>query len=138
MRAADEELRPSAFALHPCEPNPFQHSTRIRFDLPRPTTVRLEVFDLQGRRLATLASGALPVGFHSREWDGRKDAGGHVRPGVYLYRLIAGEYRSQKKLIVLKRGVPSPGHAAPGCRRASPRAVRTRRPMVLKAICGRA
>lgn len=101
LRPQIDEARPRAFALHPAEPNPFTHATRIRFDLPRPTRVRLDVFDLQGRRVATLAKGTLSAGFHEREWNGRGDAVARVAPGVYLYRLVTDEHRSQRKLVLM-------------------------------------
>lgn len=101
LLASGEEARPLAFALHPAEPHPFTHTTRIRFDLPRAARVRLEMFDLQGRRVATLVDGAYPVGFHARDWDGRGDGGMRVAPGIYLYRLLAGEHRSQRTLVLM-------------------------------------
>ena len=92
---------PSRFALHPNQPNPFRRSTSITFDLPVASTVTLEVFDLLGRKVATLAQGAYPAGLHVVEWDLHDASGGAVRPGVYVARLAAGEFRAQMKLGVL-------------------------------------
>jgi hypothetical protein len=99
--APEAEARPVSFALHQSEPNPFNHSTRIRFDLPVASAVRIEVFDAQGRRVATLADGSFPAGYHSCEWSGRFDGGGWAQPGVYLYRIQAGSFRAQKKMVLL-------------------------------------
>jgi hypothetical protein len=90
---------PAAFALHQNEPNPFGRATAIRFDLPRAEHVRLELFDLLGRRVATLADAHYPAGFHAVQWGGRDRAG--IGPGIYMYRVIAGAFRSQKKMILL-------------------------------------
>jgi hypothetical protein len=92
---------PSAFALRQNHPNPFTERTAIRFELPIETDVRLEVFDAQGRRVQTLANGQFPAGFHAVEWDQRDAAGRRLGPGVYLYRIHAGSFRDQKKMVLL-------------------------------------
>lgn len=92
---------PAAFALHQNHPNPFAGQTLIRFELPVETTVRLEVFDAQGRRIRSLATGTYPAGFHSAEWNQRDEAGKLLGPGVYLYRIQAGSFRDQKKMVLL-------------------------------------
>ena len=92
---------PLAFALRQAEPTPFSRSTRIRFDLPKAAWVHLEVFDLQGRRVAMLADEFLPPGQHAREWNGAAAVGGRARPGVYLYRIRAAEHIAQKKLVLM-------------------------------------
>lgn len=91
---------PPAFALSQGEPNPVSVATTIRFDLPRAEYVRLEVFDLQGRRLATLAEGWHEAGSHALEWRPKASTPA-LPPGVYLYRLSAGLFRAQHKLVVL-------------------------------------
>lgn len=92
--------RPTRFALAQNQPNPFERLTTIRFDLPREATVRLEVFDLQGRRITVLADGSLPAGYHTVDWDRRDVHGTPARPGVYLYRLTAGDFRETRKLLL--------------------------------------
>jgi len=91
---------PKAFALAQNQPNPFASTTTIRFDLPTSQQVRLEIFDAQGRRVARLADGWFPAGFHALAWD-RRGEEGRLQPGVYLYRIQAGPYRAQKKLVLL-------------------------------------
>lgn len=91
---------PKAFHLAQNQPNPFAAATTIRFDLPKGEQVRLEIFDAQGRRVARLANGWYPAGFHAVEWD-RRGEGGRLQPGVYLYRIQAGAFRDQKKLVLL-------------------------------------
>jgi flagellar hook capping protein FlgD len=98
---SETSARPTRFALAQNQPNPFSLVTDIRFELPVPTTVRLEVFDLLGRRIATLANGSFPAGFHTVSWDRRDATGARVKPGIYLYRLEAGSFRAQKKLTIL-------------------------------------
>jgi hypothetical protein len=79
-----------AMALWGGVPNPFWGSTRIRYALPAARHVRLEVFDLGGRRCRVLAQGELAAGRHEVAWDGRDDAGRKLSAGVYVIRLMAG------------------------------------------------
>jgi hypothetical protein len=100
-REGQASALPARFVLEQNRPNPFAGATWIRFALPVGETVRLEVFDLQGRRLRTLADRDFPAGYHSVEWDQRDDSGRAVRPGVYFYRIEAGPFRDRKKMAVL-------------------------------------
>lgn len=93
--------RPIAFALHQNQPNPFSRGTTIRFDLPVVTQVRLEVFDLQGRRVRTLAHVRFKPGYHAIEWDHRDDHGNVLRAGIYLYRLRADAFTAQRKMAMV-------------------------------------
>jgi hypothetical protein len=96
-----EGAAPARFALHPNRPNPFGAQTVIRFELPVESPVTLEVFDLAGRRVATLARGTWAAGDHAVTWDRHRDDGGRAAPGVYRYRLTAGAFRHQRKLVLL-------------------------------------
>jgi hypothetical protein len=94
---------PREFALAQNQPNPFSASTAIHFALPRSSQVQLEIFDLQGRRIDLLRSGEMPAGNHVVEWDRRASDGTLTPPGVYLYRLRAGEFVQQRKMVLLAR-----------------------------------
>jgi len=91
-----------AFALHQSVPNPFTGSgTRIGFAVPRPTDVRLLVFDVAGRLVRTLVNGPVEAGSHVVDWDGRNVDGASVANGVYFYRLqAAGESATRKMILV--------------------------------------
>lgn len=95
------ERLPERFALHPSEPNPAVGSTLTRFDLPQESPVKLEVFDLLGRRVVALAEGLYPPGSHTAIWNLRDAHGAPVRPGVYVCRMSAGTYHAGEKLTVL-------------------------------------
>lgn len=73
-------------------PNPFNPSTKIKFTLPVQSNAVLEVFDILGRKIATLASEELPAGQHIYEWDASRQSS-----GVYIYRL------STTKNVFIKR-----------------------------------
>lgn len=83
-------------------PNPFNPSTRIGFSLARDTRVDLAVFDLAGRRVATLAQGPLAAGDHRVTWDGRTDLGGSAPAGMYRYVLVTPTERTSRSMILLK------------------------------------
>ena len=99
--SARAAVLPVSFALHQNRPNPFSGTTTVRFDLPVASRVDVSIFDLQGRRVRTLASGEFAAGFQSVVWDQRDDAGNGMRPSVYLCRLVAGAFRAQKTMVLL-------------------------------------
>jgi hypothetical protein len=98
---AETVERPRVFALHSARPNPSRASTLIRFDVPRAERVAIEVFDLQGRKIRTLVRGWQPAGAHEVSWNRVTDSGARAAPGVYLYRMVASTYHSQRKLVLL-------------------------------------
>jgi len=101
VQAASTVL-PQAYTLYQNYPNPFNPETQIAFDLPHAGRVRLEVFNVLGRRVAVLADGELPAGAHVLVWNGRDDAGQPAASGVYLYRLVTDETVLTKKMMLLK------------------------------------
>lgn len=68
-------------------PNPASESTRLQFDLPSAADVRLEIYDVAGRRARLLAAGRLAAGPHAIQWDGRRQDGRRAESGVYFVRL---------------------------------------------------
>jgi enediyne biosynthesis protein E4 len=86
---------PTAFALHPNVPNPFNPETAIRFDLPQESQVQLDLFDVLGQRVKRLVAERLPAGAHRVVWDGRDEASRLVGSGIYFYRLQAANGRSE-------------------------------------------
>jgi len=68
-------------------------------DLDAPATVRLELFDLVGRRVRTLADRELPAGATIVSWDGREESGAPARRGVYFARLTTRESRHTVRLL---------------------------------------
>jgi FtsP/CotA-like multicopper oxidase with cupredoxin domain len=92
---------PLRFALHDGVPNPFSRTTSFAYDLPRSERVRLEVFDLGGRRVRVLVSRPLASGRYQVTWDGRDDAGRRVGAGIYLTSIRAGSFESTRRTVVL-------------------------------------
>lgn len=92
---------PREFRLAQNHPNPFSSTTTIRFELPRAEHVILDLFDAQGRRVATLADATFQAGFHAVDWHRIGQRGERVRPGVFVCRIQAGSFRDHKKLVLL-------------------------------------
>ncbi len=103
--AAPSGPRTSALrlALHPNAPNPFASSTTIRFSLPTPAAVELNVFDVSGRLVRSLASDERrEAGLHHVRWDGTDARGERVASGVYFYRVDALGQSAARRMVRLK------------------------------------
>jgi peptidase C25-like protein/VCBS repeat protein len=86
------------------EPNPARAITRFRWAVPAAEAgadLDLSVYDLAGRRLATLASGLAREGRFAQEWDLRAEDGARVGSGIYFLRLRLGTTTTSRKLAVM-------------------------------------
>jgi len=90
------------FKLLPNVPNPFNPKTAIRFEMAEPARVRLEIFDIAGRSLATLLEGPVGSGLHELEWNGTDKSGAGVASGIYFARLAWDGGSQTRKLTLLK------------------------------------
>jgi hypothetical protein len=90
-----------AFALRQNTPNPFRVSTRIEFDLPVASHVRLKIFDTAGRAVHTLVDGFVPAGRHGVRWDGRSGSGQSLHPGVYLLRIETPGFTATRRMVLI-------------------------------------
>ena len=93
---------PVVFSLGAACPNPVRERTEIRFGLPRESRVELGVYNIVGQKIATLARGVLPAGYHTVAWNGRSEAGQRVSGGVYFYRLTTPDFTGTRRLVMLK------------------------------------
>ena len=94
-----------AARLAPAHPNPFrprEGAVALAFSLAAPATVRMGVYDVAGRRLATLVAEPLGAGEHAARWDGRDDQGRPASAGVYLCRLEVGASSLARRLVLLR------------------------------------
>ena len=83
-------------------PNPFNPQTTIAFELETPGRVKLEIFDVRGRRVASLLDDELEAGPHDVTWTGRDHWGRNVNSGVYFYRLSAPGITRSGKMVLTK------------------------------------
>jgi flagellar hook assembly protein FlgD len=90
------------FALRQNAPNPFNPVTFIEYELPEAAHVTIDVFNLAGRLVRTVVDETQEPGYKTVAWDGTNASGQKVASGVYLYRMKAGSYVSQKRMVLLK------------------------------------
>ncbi len=88
---------PTGYEISQNYPNPFNILTSFRFELPENTQVKLEVFDLLGRKVAVLVNGLYVAGRHTFNWD----ASGFAS-GLYFYRFETPNYSAVRKMILVK------------------------------------
>ena len=89
-------LAPERFALRPNFPNPFNPSTVIRFELPEQSNVRLEIFDVLGKRVAELVNESKNAGYHEVMWTANASS------GIYLCKITAGDFVQMRRMVLLK------------------------------------
>jgi hypothetical protein len=94
---------PTSYALRGCHPNPFNPMTSIAYDVPEPGgRVTLEIFDVRGRLVRTLVTGADGPGRKESVWRGVDDSGAPVSSGIYFCRMTAPGFEETLKLTLLK------------------------------------
>lgn len=92
----------SALALGPNHPNPFLEGTTMNLDLPSPSDVKIDVFDVAGHRVRQSHLGRLSAGAREITFDGHDDAGRPLPSGVYFYCLHAGSESVVKKMVIAR------------------------------------
>tara|TARA_B100000586_G_scaffold199849_1_gene148097 strand:- start:691 stop:3738 length:3048 start_codon:yes stop_codon:yes gene_type:complete len=93
---------PDVFALHQNYPNPFNPLTTIMYDVPEQGMVKMEIYDLLGRKVNTLVNHSHKPGYHAVIWNGTNEYGKQLSSGMYFYYIQAGDFRSVKKLMLVK------------------------------------
>jgi flagellar hook assembly protein FlgD len=93
---------PSGFLLDQNYPNPFNATTVIKFTLPELLNITLDIYNISGQKVRTLADGIFGAGTQTIIWDGRNTDGEAVASGIYLYRLRAGNAIETRKMVMLK------------------------------------
>ena len=82
-------------------PNPFNASTRIVLDIPFPTAVTVEVYNVFGQKVIRLIEGrTYPAGRYEIQWDAKDDSGRTVASGIYSIRLRADAHTISKKVVI--------------------------------------
>ena len=93
----DNTEMPEQYVLEQNYPNPFNPNTSIRFSIPENVPVRLTVYDAMGREVERLLDQVLAPGSYNVQWNGE-----FVSSGIYFYRIEAGEYVQNRRMILLK------------------------------------
>jgi hypothetical protein len=95
---------PKAFQLKQNYPNPFNPNTTIEFIIPAeaPVHTTLKVYNLLGQEVKLLIDEVKTPGNHQVIWDGTNSFGEKVSSGIYLYRMVAENFKDTKKMVLLK------------------------------------
>ena len=88
---------PNGFALSQNYPNPFNPMTKINFDLGKASNVKLTVFNILGQKVVTLVDKFMNAGAYSVDFNASS-----LASGVYLYSIEAGDFKMNKKMVLLK------------------------------------
>ncbi len=98
-----QDRLPGQYKLEQNYPNPFNGTTQIRFFVPERAFVDLAVFDLSGRKVASIAHGWYTKGAYRLNWDARDDSGRVLSSGIYFYTLKTNTGQTfSRKLLLLK------------------------------------
>ena len=92
---------PNKLTLNPSYPNPFNPNTKISFDLPKSSKVKLQIVDINGRVIANLLSNSLDSGTYNVNWNGTSDSGVNMSSGIYFIILnVDGSILTQKLSLI--------------------------------------
>jgi subtilisin family serine protease len=93
---------PTSFMLRQNYPNPFNPSTNIEYSIPIKGVVKLQIFDILGRSVATLVNEVQDAGVYHTTWTGKTSNGTAMSSGVYFYRLESGNFLKTERMLLLK------------------------------------
>jgi hypothetical protein len=102
VEADGENFVPGSYGVGQNYPNPFNASTVIRFATSTDGNVKLDVFNILGRKVRTLMDEYRAYGTQQAIWDGTNDRGDVVATGVYFYRIQTAEFNITRKMVLLK------------------------------------
>jgi len=88
---------PKAYELFQNFPNPFNPTTTIKFALPRADHVKIVVYNILGKKVATLVDANKPAGYHVVTFDGSR-----LASGIYFYQMQTKHFVRVKKFILLR------------------------------------
>ncbi|MCU0646011.1 MAG: T9SS type A sorting domain-containing protein, partial [bacterium] len=94
--------QPEKYCLYQNFPNPFNSLTYFKYEIPIETRVRIEVFNVLGRKLKTLVDEDKEAGFYTVYWDGIDDQGKSVVSGIYFYHMSTTKFNMTHKMIVVR------------------------------------
>ncbi len=98
----DDLALPEITELKGNYPNPFNPETEIAFSLATAGNVKIDIFDIRGRRVKRLVDEQYSAGNHSVIWKGDDDRNRNIGSGIYFYRMHSGDYQATGKMILLK------------------------------------
>jgi hypothetical protein len=100
--SVEDEGTPRVNSLAQNHPNPFNPQTTIRFALKSRGPVSLKIYDAAGRLVRTMVDDVLDAGVYNVDWNGTSNHGASVASGVYFYRIVAGSFIDNRKMVLLR------------------------------------
>ena len=97
-----DHLLSDKFQLMPIYPNPFNSETIIRYQLPKMVHVMLTIVNIRGEFIRTLVDWQEYAGIHSVRWDGLSECGESLSSGLYLCRMVSGDYVGVQKIMLIQ------------------------------------
>jgi len=97
----ENEINPTVFKLYQNHPNPFNPTTRIRYQLAKNSHVKIAIYNTLGKLVETLVDEFQSSGFRSIQWNGKNSNNDKVSSGIYFYSIQSGEFQVTKKMILL-------------------------------------
>jgi choice-of-anchor B domain-containing protein len=92
----------TAYSLGENYPNPFNPTTTISYQISRQSQVRIEIYNMLGQKVRTLLNDRKEPGAYEAIWNGKNDSGAQLSSGVYLYRMVAGDFVQTRKMVLMK------------------------------------
>jgi len=93
----EQGIIPNEYSLGQNYPNPFNPVTKIPFGLPETTKVNVSVFDISGKKIKDIVNSTFSAGYHEVEFNGS-----NLASGMYIYRIIAGSFVQERKMMIIK------------------------------------
>lgn len=93
---------PTDYALEQNYPNPFNPVTRIQYQLPDRSQVRLEIYNALGNKIATLVNNTQSAGAYMVIWNGKDEHGNQMSSGIYFYRISADGFNQTRRMMLMK------------------------------------
>jgi hypothetical protein len=98
----DVRALPDTYSLSQNYPNPFNPETVVPFALPVSGDIRVAVYNVLGQEVVVLADGYRAAGFHRLIWNGQDALGRPTSSGIYFVRMVANDFSSVRKMLLLK------------------------------------
>ena len=102
VKDEQEITPPKDFGMSQNYPNPFNSQTKIEFQLPSHSSVKLEIFNILGEKIKTLLNDEKSPGYYSINWEGKNDFGNSVNSGIYFVKFSSDKFSDIKKMTLLK------------------------------------
>ncbi len=102
VELTDIESLPTVFTLKPAYPNPFNPTTTIHYGIPDAGEVSIMIYDLMGRKVATLFHNQQQAGWYEITWNGLLTDGSLASAGMYIYKIIAADEIKTSKISLIK------------------------------------